>query len=110
MEKIIFTTETFEGVKPTLLCETDFTKEIRITMAKGAVMKEHSAPAPIIVQVLEGEITFEVNGEAIKMGRLDLVSLKPNVPHSLTALSNAIVRLSLHKSDHQNRVIDAAKR
>ena len=51
MEKIIFKTSLFDGVKAIKLAESEFSKEIRISMAKNSFMDKHKAPAPIIVQV-----------------------------------------------------------
>ncbi|ARQ97167.1 cupin [Campylobacter lanienae] len=107
MEKIIFNFDIFDGVKSAMLCETEFSKEIRITMSKDSIMKEHKAPSAIIVQVLRGEIEFEMSGEILVMGELDMVTLPALKPHSLKALKDSIIRLSLSKSDSHTRVFRA---
>jgi quercetin dioxygenase-like cupin family protein len=35
---------------------------VEIALGSGAELTEHSAPAPILVQVLEGEVAFKVAG------------------------------------------------
>ena len=94
-------------VKINVMAENISTKEIQIIMAKDSVMKEHKAPFPIHVQVLKGEIDFEVFGVkkvSHTLKALDMISLESNVPHSLSAKEDSIVRLSLAKADSAARV------
>lgn len=110
MEKLVWKDEKFSGVTVTKMHEMNGTKEIRINIEKGAVMKEHQAPGAISVQILRGAIEFGVNGENIVLGELDMITLDANVPHSLLALENSIVRLSLSKNDDVSRVFGVLKR
>ncbi len=87
-----------------VLMDTDSSKEIRIAMKKGQVMKEHKTPYPIVVELFEGVISFGVNGEIYTVNKGDLLSLEGNVPHDLTAKEDSIVRLTLSKSDTVDRV------
>lgn len=93
-----------------VLFETDNSKEIRIAMKKGQVMKEHKTPFPIVVEIFRGRITFGVNSKSthdLKEG--DLVSLEGNVPHDLKAEEDSVVRLSLSKADQAERVKGVAE-
>jgi len=87
-----------------VLLETSFSKEIRILLKQGQIMKEHKAPFPIIIHVLEGEIDFGAEGSTQLLGKGDVVTLAGNVPHDLTATSDSIVRLTLSKLDNPERV------
>ncbi|MEM9650066.1 MAG: cupin domain-containing protein [Bacteroidota bacterium] len=87
-----------------ILFETDFTKELRIAMQKGTVMKEHRTKYPIVVAVLEGDIDFGVQGQTHKLLSGDLITLHGDVPHDLKANANSIVRLTLAKFDDTERV------
>lgn len=91
-----------------VILETSFSKEIRILLKAGQVMKEHKAPFPIIVHVLEGEINFGVEGEVHLLKKGAIVTLEGKVPHDLTALKDSIVRLTLSKLDDELRVKNAA--
>lgn len=84
--------------------QNDSTKEIQIIMGQNGEMKEHQAPFAIHVQVLKGSIDFEVSGKNFLLQTLDMISLEPNVAHSLKARDNSIVRLSLAKHDSLERV------
>ena len=79
------------------MLETDMLKEIRICLSKDQIMKEHIAPAPIVVMVLDGEIMFNVDGESHTMKKGTAINLDSKVPHSLHAKENSVIRLSLSK-------------
>ena len=87
-----------------VVVETSFSKEIRILMKNGQLMKEHKAPFPIIVHVLDGEINFGVQGNTHLLKKGNVITLTANVPHDLTALKDSIVRLTLSKFDMPERV------
>lgn len=96
----------FNDNKPavSLLLDTDFSKEIRIVFKKGQIMEDHQAPFAIIVQVLKGCIDFGVNNENNKLNEGDIISLKPQIIHNLTAVEESVVRLTLSKLDTLKRV------
>lgn len=93
-----------DKVSTQLILETPFSKEIRILLKQGQIMKEHKAPLPIIVHILEGEIDFGVEGKVYHLLKGAILTLDSNVPHDLTAKADSIVRLTLSKLDHAQRV------
>ncbi len=97
--------------RPTIqvLLESETGKEIRIAFRKGQVMKKHTTPFPIVVEIFEGSIDFGVNGEVHTLIKGDLIALEGHVPHDLKALEDSIVRLSLNRADTAKRVEDVAK-
>lgn len=88
-----------------VLINTSSIKEVRIVFKEGQEMKEHKAPNPIVVSVVEGLIDFGVGAEHFVLEKGMLIALEATIPHSLKALQNSIVRLSLHKSDTVERPI-----
>jgi quercetin dioxygenase-like cupin family protein len=80
-----------------VLLQNDALKEIRILMKKSQVMKEHKAPYPIVVQVVEGVVDFSVAEQTHHLIKGDMIALDPGVLHALHALEDSIIRLSLHK-------------
>lgn len=93
-----------------LLLESDFSKEIRIVMTKGQVMKDHKAPFAIVVELFEGNIDFGVEGTIHQLTKGDILSLKANVVHNLLATQDSIVRLTLYKGDGVLRVEGVASK
>ncbi len=99
---------TYGEEKPaiTVLFETATTKEIRIVFKKDQSMKKHQTAYPITVEMVDGELNFGVEDETHHLVKGDIVSLAGGVPHDLQSISDAIVRLTLSKSDSIQRVKD----
>ena len=90
----------FNENKPAIkaILETDFTKEIRILMRENQEMKEHQTPFPIVVELLEGEIIFGVEGQNYEVKKGDLLTLSGGVPHNLIAKKESVIRRFIKKS------------
>lgn len=103
------TNVTYDDVRPKIdvILETLFSKEIRIAMVKDQLMKDHSAPLPIVVHVLKGQIDFGTEQGQLLLNTGDMVSVEPSVRHNLFAKEASVVRLTLAKGDSVNRVKDA---
>lgn len=86
------------------ILETSYSKEIQILMKKGQSMKEHKAPFPIIVHLLEGKVDFGLSGNINHLSAGDILSIEGNIPHDLFAIEDSIVRLSIAKKDQADRV------
>lgn len=95
-----------DGNKPAVkaMIKNDLAKEIRILFRKNQEMKEHKAPYPIIVQVLEGAVDFGVEGQRYILKKGMMIQLSENIPHDLLAMEESMVRLSLHVKDQTSRV------
>ena len=102
----------FNENKPAIkaILETDFTKEIRILMRENQEMKEHQTPFPIVVELLEGEIIFGVEGQNDEVKKGDLLTLSGGVPHNLIAKKESVIRLTLSKLDSSKRVEGVAEK
>lgn len=93
-----------------VILETSFSKEIRILLKKGQTMKEHQAPFPIIVHILEGKVNFGLDGDLMSLKKGDVITLESKVSHDLTAKEDSVVRLTLSKLDDADRVKKVADR
>ncbi len=87
-----------------MILDSDSSKEIRILMKKGQIMKEHKTAFPIVVHLISGNIDFEVENTKHNLEAGAILSLDSNVPHSLSAKKESVVRLSLSKQDTLKRV------
>lgn len=96
----------YTSAKPsvTILLETSVTKELRICLAKGVLMSDHKSPFPIVIHIQEGSIALNIAGITHNMEKGDLIGLEGAVMHNLKANENSIIRLSIHKQDHVERV------
>ena len=68
---------------------------IRLTLAAGQVMREHSTNSPLLVQVLEGELVFRIAGDEITMTAGSILNVEPYALHELEAVTDAHVLLTL---------------
>ncbi|WP_339925429.1 cupin [uncultured Cyclobacterium sp.] len=98
-----------DKISTKVILESSFSKEIRILLKEGQIMKEHKTKFPIVVQVLEGEIDFGAEGEIHNFKSGGIVALEGNIPHDLTAKKDSVIRLSLSKLDQVERVVNVVK-
>jgi len=93
-EKLTF----LEGkVSTKVILETPFSKEIRVLIKEGNIMKEHKAPAPITIHVLSGKIILGHEGQKNTLAEGDIIGLDAHVLHDLNAIEDSIIRLTLSK-------------
>lgn len=62
---------------------------VRLTIEEGAVIREHTAAAPILLQVLSGHAALDVGGERVDLPTGAIIHLDANLPHSVEALTRA---------------------
>jgi len=92
-----------------VLFESQTSKEIRILLKTGQIMKEHKTSFPITIELFEGTLDFGVEGTIHHLKKGDILTLDAHVPHDLKAVSDSIVRLTLSKGDLVQRVVSVAK-
>lgn len=68
----------------------------------GQQLKEHTTSSQIIVQVLQGAITFTANGQSVKLQEGMLIQLEAALPHSIFAETDAVILLTLTPSPTQH--------
>lgn len=77
------------------LIKTSHVEVIRMVLPSGKVMSEHKAPGEIIVQCLEGDITFTTMGELKKLRAGDMLYLAAGEPHELEAVADSSFLLTI---------------
>lgn len=68
---------------------------IRLTFVPGQEMREHSTNAPLIVQVLAGDLRFSIAGDELELTAGSLLHVAPGEVHALKAHTEAHVLLTL---------------
>ena len=86
-----------DRIKPHRLLDTPDVRVVHIALGDGEELKEHMAPFPILVQVVEGEVDFAVNEEVYRMSTGGLISLPAKLLHAVTAVGNARIQIALLK-------------
>jgi quercetin dioxygenase-like cupin family protein len=75
---------------------------LRVTMVVlgvGGELREHSAPGPITIQVLEGEVRFTAHGTHHDLGEKELLALGAGTPHSVSSAEGGTFLLTLLQLD-----------
>ncbi len=72
-------------VSPHRLHDGDGFRLRHLAFAEGAVLKEHVAPKPIIVQVVEGRVRFGVGETTYDLVPGSILHVGANVPHEVVA-------------------------
>jgi quercetin dioxygenase-like cupin family protein len=86
--------EPVEELNPSVgrqLIHTDRMTVARLELKKGAYVPTHDHEAEQIVNVLEGCLRFDVEGEQIDVAAGETLVLPSNVPHDATALEDTVV-------------------
>ncbi len=63
--------------------------------AKGQGLSKHSAPFDVFVQILEGEVEITIGEKPLLLSRGDCVIMPANVPHSVKAMENFKMLLTM---------------
>lgn len=81
--------------KTKTIIKTPHVEVIRMVLPAGKVISEHKAPGEIIVQCLEGDITFTTMGEPKKLRAGDMLYLAASEPHALEAAEDSSFLLTI---------------
>ncbi len=82
-------------VKPVSVLKATGTNVVVFAFDAGTELREHVAQQPVLLQVLEGELTVEFGAEVIKLRPGDLLHIEERVPHSVTAVDRARLQLMI---------------
>ncbi|MEX2488367.1 MAG: cupin domain-containing protein [Pseudomonadales bacterium] len=67
----------------------------RLVLPKGKEIPDHSIASPILIQCVEGTVEIRTQRARQSISAGQLIYLKADDPHSLTALDDAIVLLTI---------------
>ena len=78
---------TSEATTSRTVVSNDAARVVAFAMDAGQELTDHSAARPVVVHVVEGQLTFTVGGEKHDLGVGDVVYLAPNERHAVVALT-----------------------
>jgi len=76
-----------EATTSRTVVSNDAVRVVAFAMDQGQELTDHSAPRPVVVQVIEGQLAFTVAGERHELMAGDVVYLAPNERHAIVALT-----------------------
>lgn len=81
--------------RTTALLKAEQLEVVRVVLAAGTTMREHSAPGEITLLGIEGEIELRLPTATHRLGAGDFILLAAGEPHALHALSDASVLVTI---------------
>jgi quercetin dioxygenase-like cupin family protein len=76
-----------EATTSRTVVSNDAVRVVAFAMDRGQELTDHSAPRPVVVQVVEGDLTFTVAGASHALTAGDVVYLAPGARHAVLALT-----------------------
>lgn len=74
-----------EATTSRTLVNNDAVRVVAFAMDAGQELTEHASTRPVVVQVVEGALTFSVDGAAHELAAGDAVYLAPDARHAVVA-------------------------
>lgn len=91
-------------VAPARLFSGDDVRIVHMALDEDSALREHTSPSPILVQVVEGRVRFDVEGHSYDLGLGGMVHVGASVPHAVTPVGSArILVLLLDPRSHVHR-------
>lgn len=87
-----------DGILSRTLHNDEQLKVVLFGFAAGQELSEHTAAAPAILHVLEGEVDLKLGADSHQARAGAWIWMAPRLPHSLAAKSAAVVLLLLIKT------------
>jgi len=85
------------GKQSIVLADDDNTKVVLFAFAAGDGLKEHVAPLPAIIQIINGEAELTVGDESVVGKPGTWVQMAAKTPHSVKAQTPLVMLLTLLK-------------
>ena len=83
------------GLGHTTALNSPEARVIVLAFAKGHVLREHSAPFPLLMQALDGELAVTSAGQLIQLVPGGLIRMEARLPHSVEAIEDSRLMLTL---------------
>jgi quercetin dioxygenase-like cupin family protein len=86
------------GKQSIVLTDDDNAKVVLFAFAAGDGLKEHVAPLPAIIQIIQGEAELTVGEEAVAGKPGTWIQIPAKTPHSIKAQTPLVMLLTLLKT------------
>ena len=93
------------GRNGTTLVKTPRLRQVLEVLRAGARLEEHTAPGPITLQLLHGELRFEAGAEAVPLRAGRLLALAAESPHLVEALQDSTFLLTIEMEERNSGVV-----
>jgi quercetin dioxygenase-like cupin family protein len=77
------------------LLKTNFLRIVLIALHKGAILKKHTVPQMLCVQVLEGKMQFITDVQTVELNIGDMITLYESIEHTVVATEETVFLLTL---------------
>jgi quercetin dioxygenase-like cupin family protein len=85
-----------------VLSDLGAARVVLFTFQAGQQLKEHRISSQLLVQVLRGRITFATAGNSVSLQAGMVLQLEENVPHNVTAQTDAVMLLTMLPSPKEH--------
>jgi quercetin dioxygenase-like cupin family protein len=92
-------TDDKSGRRAESLVRTDHLRVLLVTLRQGASLHEHTAPGPITIQAVKGDLRVQVEGDEIPLAAGGLVAIAAHTPHAVHAQSDGAFLLTISLPD-----------
>jgi quercetin dioxygenase-like cupin family protein len=89
----------------TTLVKTPRLRQVPSALRAGARLEEHTAPGPLSVLLLDGELRFEAGAEGVQLQPGGLLSLPSERPHRVEALRDSTFLLTIEMEEPHSGVV-----
>lgn len=84
--------------------QNDHLKVVLFGFSPGQELSEHSAPMPAIMHFLRGEAKVGISDKITQASAGTWIHMEPDLPHSVTAVTECVMLLLLLKCAKPNKV------
>lgn len=84
-----------ESIISRTLHHDEHIKAIAFGFAAGQALSEHTSARPAMILFLAGSATLTVGGDSCEVEPGTWLYMKPDLPHSITALTNLVMLLEM---------------
>jgi len=87
-------------VKPYSVLKRPDVTVMALAFAAGAELREHSAPAVVLLQLRYGHVTVRVDGRDVELRPDGLMYLESRLSHSVTAIEESLLQVTVLAKEH----------